>query len=628
MIPDDVVEQIRESADIVQLIGEHVNLRRVGADWRGPCPFHQGKSRNFSVSARKRMYYCFVCHEGGDVFQFLVKRLGMDWPSAVKLVAGKVGIEVREVDARRQPDEKDPREPLWEANAAAADFFRRALWEDAAGNEARDYLAGRHVTREVADRFSIGFAPRDGAAMRGYLTGLGIDERRQLEAGLLARREEETEVRARFRGRLMFPIFDVAGHACGFGGRLLGPGEPKYLNSADGPAFTKGRLLYGLNWARHAIRKEDRVLLVEGYFDVLRLIAAGLEAAVAPLGTALTEAQAAMLARYTRNVFLLYDSDAPGLKATFRSGDALLQHGVSARVVSLPEGDDPDTFVDRHGLATMEAHLAAGIDVFERKIQILERRGWFSDLHRKREALDRLLPTIRCAVDPITRDLYLGRASEVSGVEKSILERELANESGGRRGAAASSGTAREPDDGPPVPGATAGARRRPGPDRGPAAGRGARPTRGAGAERELLRVMLGARAYVARVAERVEAVQFRDNRYRALFDTVVRLGSEAMTDEIAGALPDAESVAALQELLAAPNAIIDPRRTVDDCVAQLKIRDIDERLAALDREIPIAAEREKNDLIREVTMLRDERTGLGGGVGSFRKLGRPRAGA
>ena len=198
----------------------------------------------------------------------------------------------------------------------------------------------------------------------------------------------------------MFPIYDASGRPSGFGGRLIGPGEPKYLNSADSPTFTKGRLLYGLNWARHAIRRDERLLLVEGYFDVVRLVLAGIESVVAPLGTALTEEQASMIARQTKNVFLLYDSDTAGQKATFRAGDLLLAQGVSVRVVTLPDGEDPDTFVDTHGGAALETHIDGAVDVFDRKVQILERQGWFADLHKRRRAIDRLLPTIRATADP------------------------------------------------------------------------------------------------------------------------------------------------------------------------------------------------------------------------------------
>src|SRR5687767_14431794 len=422
MIPDEDVERVRDAADIVQIIGEHVSLRRVGSDWRGPCPFHQGTHRNFSVSQKKRMYYCFVCHEGGDVFNFLQKRLGMDWPSAVRAVAEKSGIEIREIDSRREGP--DPREPVWELNATAAEYFQRVLWDEEIGAPAREYLASRNVSREAAQRFGLGFAPREIGLLRSYLNTLGFDDQRLLDSGLLVQREEAEEPRPRFRNRLVFPIYDASNRLSGFGGRLIGPGEPKYLNSADSPTFTKGRLLYGLNWARPAIRRDERLLLVEGYFDVVRLVLAGIESVVAPLGTALTEDQAVMIARQTKNVFLLYDSDTAGQRATFRAGDLLLAQGVSVRVVTLPEGEDPDTFVDVHGRAALEAHIDAAMDVFDRKVQILERQGWFADLHRRRRAIDRLLPTIRATIDPLTRDMYVARASEASGVDRAVLARE------------------------------------------------------------------------------------------------------------------------------------------------------------------------------------------------------------
>src|SRR5688500_18490489 len=363
MISDETIERVREAADIVQIIGEHVTLKRTGTDFRGPCPFHQGTHRNFSVSPRKKIYYCFVCHEGGDVFSFLQKRLGLDWPSAVRLVAEKSGIEVREVETKREGP--DPREPIWELNAAAAEYFARMLWEDEQGAPAREYLESRNVGRDLAKRFGLGYAPREIGLMRSHLATLGYDDARQLEAGLLVRPEEASEPRPRFRGRLIFPILDPLGRHVGFGGRVIGQGEPKYLNSPESPVFSKGKTLYGLNWARNAIRREDRALVVEGYFDVVRLVAAGLESVVAPLGTALTADQEALLARYTKNIFLLYDSDKAGQRATFKAGDQLLQQRVSVQVVTLPAGEDPDTLVDRHGLKALETQLAQAIDVFE-----------------------------------------------------------------------------------------------------------------------------------------------------------------------------------------------------------------------------------------------------------------------
>ncbi len=371
----------------------------------------------------KGLYICFVCGEKGDVFTFLQKQLGIDFPSAVKQVAERVGIIVEETRQRREGP--DPRQPLWDANSAVADYFRTQLWDEKEGEEARNYLALRRVSRDVADRFGLGYAPRDPAAMRGHLNKIGMSDEVLLTAGLLVRREESGELRPRFRSRLMFPILDASSNSVGFGGRLLGPGEPKYLNSAESPVYSKSKLLYGLNMAKHQIRKDDRVMVVEGYFDVVRLVSAGFDWVVAPLGTALTDEQSALIRKYTKNAFLLYDSDRAGLKATFRSGDQLLRQGMSVQVVTLPEGEDPDSFVDKQGGAALREQLGHAINVFERKVQLLQRAGWFADLTTKRRALDRLLPTIRATSDPLMREIYLTRTAEVAGVAKEIVGREV-----------------------------------------------------------------------------------------------------------------------------------------------------------------------------------------------------------
>ena len=529
MIPDEVIEQVREAADIVAIIGEYVPLKRTGSDYRGPCPFHQGTRRNFSVVPAKRLYHCFVCGESGDVFKFLTKRLGLDWPEAVKMVGEKSGIEV--VDTKTRREGPDPREPMWEVQATAASYFQRMLWDDPIGEPARQYLGERAVSRAVAEDFGLGFAPREIGLMRGYMNSLGFDDQRLIDGGLLVAPDQESEPRPRFRNRLMFPILDLVGRNVGFGGRLLGPGEPKYLNSPESPVFMKGKMLYGLNRSRNAARKADRVLVVEGYFDALRLMSSGLEEVVAPLGTALTETQAQMLRKYTRNVYLLYDSDAAGLKATFRAGDELLRQGMSVRVVTLPPGEDPDTFVRSNGKAGLESQLAVAIDVFERKIQILDRAGWFGELQKKRRALDRLLPTIRATSDEIMRDLYVARASEVTGVDREILQRELGPRPGGEAPAPRMA-----PPQRPAIRGRS-GDRREP------------RRSVGSSAERELVRAMVRDRARVEPIAERIGPDSFRHPLYRAIFSAFLEVGDEATLEELAQLL-DADAINVIEEML------------------------------------------------------------------------------
>ena len=584
MIPDEEVERVRESADIVGIVGESVALKRAGTTFRGPCPFHGGRNPNFSVDPRRKIYHCFKCGESGDVFTYLRKRYGMDWPSSVRLVAERSGVVIREVTSRREGP--DPREALWEVNAAAEDWLRRTLRESPAGNPGREYLAEREVSPDIADRFGLGFSPRDDS-LRSHLATLGFDDARQLEAGLLVKREDSEKVVPRFRGRLMFTIYDVSARVAGFGGRVIGAGEPKYLNSPETIAFTKGRMLYGLNWARNAIRKADRVLLVEGYFDLVRLVVAGVEEVIAPLGTALTPDQAALIARHSKNVFLVYDSDKAGLKATFRAADELLRHGVSVRVVSLPSGEDPDTYARKAGREGMEKALASAVDVIERKIQLLERGGWFADLHKRRRAIDHLLPTIRATSDAVTRDMYLGRVSEATGVDRHVLAAEAEAPEGSERSPAPSR---QDPASAPP---------RRPRKEASAAAPVVPKGDPGTAAERDLVLVMLTSRVMVERIAERIGPGEFRDARYREIFEKLAAVGPDSLIGDVAAGL-SAPAVSVIESLLEMQGAIVDVERTVNDCLARLELRTRKELNARIQSDLKMATPAETDRLIAE----------------------------
>lgn len=607
MITPESLEQVRAGADIVQIIGEHVNLKRTGSDYRGPCPFHQGTKRNFSVAPKKGIYYCFVCHASGDVIDFVKERLGLDFTDAVKHVAARAGVEVRETERKR--DERDPYEPLHEANASAASYFREMLWDEKTGRTARDYLAHRRVTRDVADIFELGFAPEDAGALRDHLNALGFADERLLEAGLLYKKEDSDEIRVRFRNRLMFPIFDAGGHCVGFGGRKLGAGEPKYLNSAESPIFSKGKLLYGLNRAKHTIRREDRVLIVEGYFDTVRLNSVGIESVVAPLGTALTEAQAALLRRFTKNAYLLYDSDDAGLKATFTAGDQLLRHGFAVQVVTLPGGEDPDSFVDKHGRDAIVAQLGSAIDIFERKVQLLQRAGWFADLQKKRKALNRLLPTIRATSDALMREIYLSRAAEAAGVGKELLQREIAEMQPGAGFASANTSHAAAPALPVRTRDRRGGERRRVG-------------ERGEAAERTLVSVMIHHRARIEPIGERIGADEFRTAEYREIFARLLASDADASLESIAEGL-SAPALQAFQALLEQPDAIVDVQRTVDDSLAALQVRGMQRELEEIDDLLPLATDAEKDELTRRKMRLRRD-IGAHGGIG-FRHFGKSR---
>jgi len=560
MIPDDVIEQVRESADLIGIIGEYVELKRTGSDYRGPCPFHGGTHRNFAVIPKKGMFYCFVCHEAGDVFTFFMKKLGMDYPTAVREAARRAGITIPE---RTGPTGPDPREPLYQAVATAADWFGRQLHDSPEADAARQYLGSRDVTLEQAQVQGLGYAPR-GTAFLDAMKGMGLRQEVLLEAGLIVKREDGTLV-PRFRGRLLFPIHDLRARVVAFSGRILGPGEPKYLNSPETPIFHKGKLLYNLHAAKHGMRKAERAILVEGQFDVFRLTLAGFEEVVAPLGTGLSDDQAALLQRHTPHVILLYDSDDAGLRATFRAGDALLRHKLRVSVATLPEGEDPDTLVRQGGAAALEGILKHAIDVLERKIQILERKGFFGSLPGRRRALDRLLPTIRAAGDPITRDLYMSRVAEVAGVRKDVLEREV------------------DPKQQPTAP-------------YRPLAPIPALPS---SIEKSLLLVMLLGEPWKSRVVETIDPEEIEFPAYRAVF--------EALADDAPDRL-DETAARAYEGLQAEGLGQSTPDALFEQAVNWLEARRLDRAIERINREIPLATEDEKARLANEKKRLAAER--------------------
>ena len=578
MIAPELIEQIRDAADIVAIIGESVELKRTGSDWRAPCPFHGGTHRNFSVVPRKQMYHCFVCHESGDVFTYLMKRFGLDYPTAVREIAAKVGITVPDV----RTVGPDPNEPLYSALSTAADWFARRLREAPDAKGARDYLDGRELDEAVRDQYQLGFAPSRGEELLEALKGLGVEDDVVRKAGLVTERDDKSIV-PRFRGRLLFPIADVRGRVVGFGGRILGEGEPKYLNSPETPVFHKGTLLYALDRARTAIRTESLAILVEGYVDAIRLQVAGIVHAVAPLGTSLTPEQARLLRRYTKQVALAYDADAPGQKSSFRNADELLRQGASVSVLTLPPGEDPDTLVRRGGAEAFKALLDAAVDVFERKIQLLDRKGLAGTLEGRREALDRLLPTIRAAQDPITRELYMSRAAEWSGVGKEVLEQEVGRQAARGHG------------------GAEAGGRAGPEPERQPAG----RPATEIPTERTLIHLMLAMPANVERVKAELPATEFRHPVYRALAELLY-----------AGAGPPAAGAErdTWERLASAPYERPEPEVDLVQAIAWVQDRPKRERLEEIDSLIGLAGAADKEKLLNEKRAL------ISGGAMRFRR--------
>lgn len=585
-IPDHIIEEVRVRADILDVVGEHVTLKRSGRTFRGPCPLHGGEGPNFSVDPQKGFFKCFVCGESGDVFSFPMKHLGMDFLSAVRHVAARAGVEIPE---EREREREDPLRPWHEVNQFARDWFRRQLLADE-GRAARDYLEGRGIGEGAWDRFGIGWAPESWSAFRDAAKTHGIDDERLLALGLVKQREGREPYDA-FRGRIVFPIEDLGGRTVAFGGRVLEAEEhvPKYLNSPETPVYVKGRVLYGLGWSRGAVRREERALLVEGYMDYVSLAAHGVENVAAALGTAMTEEQAALVARYTKTTVLLYDSDAAGLRATFRTGDALLRAGVEVLVATLPEGEDPDSLVRTQGAKALRRFLDDAVDVLERKVQILERRDFFGSIQGTRKAIDALLPTVRAAADEVLRDVYLARIAQKTGVPRETLEREVASAPPrevqyGRDRRRAQSPGRRAEDFGAPSPA-----------PRVPAMG----------PERNLLLLLFRDESWVGQAAEgEVTPEHFRDPVYRTIYETMLDVEVEGGRDPEGAWLsrfPD-EVQPTVEELRGDPEGehIQAPSAYFDASRRALLVRPFEERLREIDREMDLATADEEFALYKE----------------------------
>jgi len=617
MIPDSIVEEIRERADLVEIVGRHVELKKSGSEFKALCPFHNERTPSFYVVPDKGFYKCFGCGEAGDVYDFLMKHVGLSFPEAVRQLGPEVGVDVPE-DAPEKPEE--PYRHLYEAIAFAADWFERNLQQDERGERARRYLEGRGVDAAAARRFRLGYAPREWHALAEAAHVHGISDETLLAAGLVKESEKSDEPYDRFRDRIIFPITDLRGRVIAFGGRVVDDrDQPKYLNSPETPVYQKGRTLFGLAWAKNAVRREGSVLIVEGNMDYVSLAARGIEHVVAPLGTAMTEEQAALLARYTSRALLLYDSDAAGQRASFRTADALLRAGVHPLIVPLPEGEDPDTIVRREGPDGLRRRIADADDVLDRKIAILEERDYFEDIDGRRRALDGLLPTIRAAMDPALRDLYIDRVVGRTGVRRETLEQELAERAaraerarsaraaaaaatGSATGAGGDAGTGGGAAAGPGMPADRRSA------DRPGGGSRGEAPAPAATSERLLILVLIRDPERVEHVGETLPVEALRDPVYREMYAALLRHGADE-------ALPDRLSEPArrrLEQMREDPVDLSPTDRVLDDVLRTIKAEDLLARIEEIDSRMPFAGDEERLQIMRERKTASDSLRGLG----------------
>ncbi|HUO04407.1 MAG TPA: DNA primase [Candidatus Binataceae bacterium] len=448
---DDKIEEVRSRADIVEIIGAHVRLKRTGRNFTGLCPFHNEKTPSFSVNAERGFFHCFGCGVGGSVFDFIMRVEGLSFAEALRSLAQKYGVVLPERSEGGPPPGE--REAMRQANEVAADFFAHVLWNTDDGAVAREYLRARGITDETARAFRLGYAPARPASLAKALERRGLREA-GFRLGLI--KKASAGPIDMFHSRVMFPIRDTQGRAIAFGGRVLDSGLPKYLNSPESPLYSKSRTLYGLFEARKAITEKDRAILVEGYFDVIALAQVGIKEVVAGCGTALTADQiltagrftenmtdssgAGPIAsteelraagRFTKNIIACFDGDAAGRKASMRALEVFLQAGLLGRGIFIPKGFDPDTLVRERGPEAFTALIDNAellVDLYLRE-EAAKAPGPAAPLAVRIKATQSVLEKLRLIRDPLQFDQLVRKAAHMFGVSEDILRREARRES-------------------------------------------------------------------------------------------------------------------------------------------------------------------------------------------------------
>jgi DNA primase len=416
----DLIDRIRESNDIVDLISEFVPLKKRGKNYTGLCPFHPEKKPSFSVSPDKQVYYCFGCGQGGNVITFLMNHEKIGFSEAVRELAKRAGITLP-----KKPIDKEKKQAfdkLYFANQIAHQFFQNCLNHKSMGKRVRDYLSKRGLKKETVESFGIGYAPPGWEGLIRFAKNKGVDLRVLNSAGLVVESEKKEGYYDRFRDRLIFPISNLSGRIVGFGGRVLKEeDEPKYLNSPETPIYQKGKLLYGLNFSKEIIRKNNSAVVVEGYTDLISLYQAGMKNVVASSGTAFTSEQARLLSRYAEKVFLLFDSDSAGRKAALRSVDFLFDSGLDVLVMDLPSGEDPDSFVKKYGIKSIQEKEREASSFIDFKIESLGKPFFRLSLPEQERIISEFAQTAKNIKDPVRRSLFLTKAAQKLEVDEKIL---------------------------------------------------------------------------------------------------------------------------------------------------------------------------------------------------------------
>ena len=562
LIPEPVLEQIRQHNDVVEVIGSYFPLKRAGVNFRALCPFHKEKTPSFNVNPQKQIWHCFGCGAGGDVFTFVMRYENLDFVAAVRRLAERAGIKLEYEERVGEPG-RDQKESLLKLHELASNFFHHNLMKEPGAAVAREYLKKRGITSETAKKWRLGYAPDMWDGLIQYATGKKFTAEMLVTGGLALERDRGGGYYDRFRGRLMFPICDEQGRAVGFSGRILteDKDQPKYVNSPETPIFQKGRILFALDKARRAIIDEKYAIVCEGQMDAIACHEAGVENVVAPQGTALTEQHARILKRYAEEVVLMFDADAAGQNAIVRSAEPLWDAGVVIRVAVLPQGHDPDSFVKAFGAEKLKILVTKTPTFF---VYLLERVCQQHDPSSERGKLQIAKQVAEWLVripTPILRATYAQQTAKRLDISEDALREEVTRLTGGRRNRGAVSEGDAEIDDGGGIdPGRS----------------------RGLPAEVMLLQVMLVDERSVEMAAERVDLAWLSSGVAGQTIQDVLRLYNGRQwngANTLLNRSQTEETTQLISELLLNSERVKRPEVVAADCVATLEKRWLERQL-------------------------------------------------
>lgn len=424
-IPESKIEEIRNSVDIVDVISQHVQLRKRGKNFIGLCPFHSEKTPSFTVSDEKQIFHCFGCHTGGNVFKFLTEFHKISFVEAVQELAEQQGITI-EFDKQEYTEHQSEQEVLYDINTEAARYFLNNLLNDDEGEFARKYLQERNIKTQTLRSFGLGYALRGWENFINYAKSRNLNIDKCIQLGLVGK-NSEGKLYDKFPGRLIFPIFSPNGRVVAFAGRVLDPNDTgaKYINSPESLIYIKGRILYGLSFAKDEIRRLDKAIIVEGYMDLISLYQSGIKNVVAVSGTALTDDQVQLLSRYTKNVVLLFDADVAGIQASMRSIEILLKRDMEVKIVSLPKGEDPDSFVNKFGKEEFEELIKKAENFLEYQTKYYESQGKFNEPATAAESIRDLVKPVALIDDELKRNLLIRNIAQKFNLREKLIEAEL-----------------------------------------------------------------------------------------------------------------------------------------------------------------------------------------------------------